>query len=78
MNCSYEAIRQLQAYGLNLLFSWKFEDKCGFGDFFLHFVMLSTRDKGNKCFWSDMHTYYVMEYHNDYNDNAIVIRNKFV
>ena len=44
----------------------------------LHFVMLCTRDKGNKCFLSDMHTYYVIEYVNDFNDNAIVIRNKFV
>jgi len=32
MNCSGDVIRQLQAYVLNLLFSWKFEHKCGFGD----------------------------------------------
>jgi len=32
MNCSCEVIRQFQAYVLNLLFSWKFEHKCGFGD----------------------------------------------
>jgi len=32
MNCSGEVIRQLQAYVLNLLFSWMFEHKCGFGD----------------------------------------------
>jgi len=32
MNCSGKVIRQLQAYVLNLLFSWKFEHKCGFGD----------------------------------------------
>ena len=32
INCSGEVIRQLQAYVLNLLFFWKFEHKCGFGD----------------------------------------------
>jgi len=32
MNCSGKVIRQFQAYVLNLLFSRKFEHKCGFGD----------------------------------------------
>jgi len=32
INCSGEIIRQLQAHVLNILYSWKFEHTCGFGD----------------------------------------------
>ena len=53
MNCSGEVIRQLQAYVLNLLFSLKFEHKCGFGDL-LTFLILCTCNEGHQFYLNDM------------------------
>ena len=81
MNCLGEVIRQLHAYVLNLLFSWKFEHKCGFGDLFTFcntFNVLCTCNEGHHFYLNDMQTNYVMEYLTDYNENAKIIKIKFV
>jgi len=70
MNCSGKVIRQLQAYVLNLLFSWKFEHKCAFGDLLTVCNILCTCNEGHHFYLNDIQTNYVMVYLNDYNENA--------
>jgi len=75
MNWSGEVIRQLQAYVLNLLLFWKFEHKCKFGELL---VLLCTCNEGHHFYLNDMQINYAMEYLNYDNENAKIIKNKFI